>query len=139
MEFIVSTPAQLSEVARAFIPLLEEHKVWALEGSMGAGKTTFVAELCRQLDVEEEAASPTFSIVNEYCSRQLGGPIYHFDFYRIESEEEALDIGFEDYIDSGAPCLMEWSDRISGLLPEDVRTLKIEELTSGKRKIEIDD
>lgn len=138
MEFIVESPSGLSEVARAFIPLLSERRIWALEGAMGAGKTTFVSEVCRQLEVEEEAASPTFSIINEYRSQKLGEPLYHFDFYRIDSEEEALDIGLDDYLESGYPCLMEWSEKVAGLLPDTTSTVRIEELPDGSRKFTID-
>ena len=92
---------------------------------MGAGKTTFIAELCRALGVEEDATnSPSFSIINEYRSATTAELIYHFDLYRLESIEEALDIGVEDYFDCGAVCLLEWSERIEDILPDD--TVKVE-------------
>ena len=91
---------------------------------MGAGKTTFITAVCKALGVEEDAiSSPTFAIVNEYRMRS-GEPLFHFDFYRIEHLEEALDIGLYDYLDSGALCLIEWPENIEGLLPEE--TLKVQ-------------
>ena len=87
-----------------------------VDGKMGAGKTTLVSEICRQLGVEGKTSSPTYSIVNEYYS-PTQGVIYHFDCYRMESEEEAYDIGMEDYLDSGNFCFIEWSEKIENLLP----------------------
>ncbi len=120
---LVKDPASIDEAAREFLSLIGTHRIIALYGEMGAGKTTFTTALCRVLGVREDAvSSPTFAIVNEY--RTLAGePLFHFDFYRIEKLEEALDIGFYDYIDSGCLCIMEWPENIDGLLPED--TLKV--------------
>jgi tRNA threonylcarbamoyladenosine biosynthesis protein TsaE len=93
---------------------------------MGAGKTTFTAAVCRALGVREDAvSSPTFAIVNEYRTRD-GEPVYHFDFYRIEKIEEALDLGFYDYIDSGFLCLLEWPENIEPILPEETLRVRIE-------------
>lgn len=120
---LVKDLASIDDAAREFLSLLDDHRIIALYGEMGAGKTTFTTALCRVLGVREDAvSSPTFAIVNEY--RTLDGePLFHFDFYRIEKLEEALDIGFYDYIDSGCLCIMEWPENIDGLLPED--TLKV--------------
>ena len=98
--------------------------VWALKGEMGAGKTTLVSALCKAWGVEDAVSSPTFSLVNEYCTAQ-GDAVYHFDFYRIESEEEAMDMGVDEYFASGALCLVEWPDRIRGLLPDLAGTVEI--------------
>ena len=86
---------------------------------MGAGKTTFINALCEALGVEDITNSPSFSIINEYRSESTAELIYHFDCYRLENEDEAYDIGVEDYFDSGAVCLIEWPERIENLLPAD--------------------
>ena len=100
-----------------------DHKKCGLLLPMGAGKTTFTTAICHQLGVRDDAvSSPTFSIVNEY-KRGDGQSMYHFDFYRIEHLEEALDIGLFDYLDSGCLCIMEWPENIEALLPDD--TLKV--------------
>jgi tRNA threonylcarbamoyladenosine biosynthesis protein TsaE len=95
------------------------------EGEMGAGKTTFIKAVCRELGVSETVSSPTFSIVNEYRTG-AGQRIYHFDFYRINDEQEALNLGFYDYLDSGNLCLIEWPAKIQNLLPENYVWLKLQ-------------
>ena len=85
---------------------------------MGAGKTTFIKILCKNLGAVDIIQSPSFSIINEYKTRQ-GESVFHFDFYRIKKLEEAFDIGYEDYFYSGAYCFIEWPEPIEGLLPED--------------------
>lgn len=125
---------ELPETARAFINAIGSSRIFAFEGSMGAGKTTFIAEVCRQLGADDDSGSPTFSIVNEYIASN-GEPVYHFDFYRLDSPQEALDLGAEDYFYSGNLCLIEWPDRIGNLLPEEAVTVKIEENIDGKRRL----
>lgn len=90
---------------------------------MGSGKTTLIKQLCAELGVEDEVTSPTFSLVNEYQGRTE--PIYHFDLYRIRSEEELYDIGYEDYFFSGYLCLVEWPEMASGIIPERHVSVKI--------------
>ena len=103
-----------------------DNTVFAFHGEMGAGKTTFIRALCEVLGVDpEEANSPSFSIINEYRSDTTAELIYHFDLYRLESVEEALEIGVEDYFDSGALCLLEWPERIEPLLPDDTVVVNI--------------
>ncbi len=115
----------LPAAAKEFVAAMDDATVYAFYGEMGAGKTTFIAELCRALGVEDDVAnSPSFSIVNEYRSETTAELIYHFDLYRLESLEEALDIGIEDYFDSGALCLLEWPERIADILPDD--TVRVE-------------
>jgi len=123
----------LEDAARAFLSEIGSNRIIALYGSMGAGKTTFTTALCRVLGVNEDAvSSPTFAIVNEY--RGAGGePIFHFDFYRIESCAEALDIGFYDYIDSGCLCIMEWPENIEAILPPETLRVHIDEIENGVR------
>lgn len=116
----IATPQALPQAAKEFAALMGDETVYAFHGEMGAGKTTFIRELCRALGVEEYLAnSPSFSIINEYRSDTTAELIYHFDLYRLESVDEALEIGVEDYFDSGALCLLEWPERIEPLLPDD--------------------
>lgn len=110
----------LEAAAREFAALMGDYTVFAFYGAMGAGKTTFISALARFLGVEEDMAnSPSFSIVNEYRSDTTAELIYHFDLYRLETLEEAMDIGIDDYFDSGALCLLEWPERIEDMLPDD--------------------
>lgn len=116
----------LPAAARTFAALMGDETVYAFHGEMGAGKTTFIRALVEQLGVDpEEANSPSFSIINEYRSDTTAELIYHFDLYRLESVDEALEIGVEDYFDSGALCLLEWPERIEALLPDDTVVVKI--------------
>jgi len=107
--------------------------VLLFKGSMGAGKTTFIKTICKVLDIEDEVSSPTFSIVNEYHS-PVKGAVFHFDFYRLEDEEEAYDLGYEEYLFSGQICLVEWPEKISNLLPQNFGLIEIQE-QNGMRKI----
>lgn len=106
------------------------------DGPMGAGKTTLVSSLCQKWEVTDPISSPTFSIVNHYQS-QIKGKIYHFDFYRLKSVNEALDIGVEEYLDSENYCLIEWGERIKPLLPSDYCIVKIEVNGNQLRTINI--
>lgn len=122
----ISSLEQLPEVVHEFIAMMDDRTVYAFTGEMGAGKTTFIAELCRQLGVDEDVTnSPSFAIINEYRSETTAELIYHFDCYRLEDEREAIDIGAEDYFDSGALCLIEWPERIENLLPDDTVEVNI--------------
>ncbi len=125
-EIRIPDTASLPEAARSFVALMGDQTVYAFHGEMGAGKTTFIRALVEQLGVDsDEANSPSFSIINEYRSDTTAALIYHFDLYRLESVEEALEIGVEDYFDSGALCLLEWPERIEPLLPDDTVVVKI--------------
>ena len=102
-EILIKTPENLPDAAREFASLMGDETVYAFRGEMGAGKTTFISALARVLGVEDDTAnSPSFAIINEYRSDTTAELIYHFDLYRVESVEEALEIGIEDYFDSGA-------------------------------------
>jgi len=129
----------IGQAAEVFLKEIGDHSLVAFFAPMGAGKTTFTTAVCKALGVEEDAiSSPTFAIVNEY--RASGGePVFHFDFYRIERPEEALDIGLYDYLDSGCLCLMEWPENIEGLLPEETLRVKISVLDDDSRVLEWED
>lgn len=134
---IPSTEA-LDAAAESFLELMGDYTVYAFDGEMGAGKTTFINALCRALGVEDDpTGSPTFSIINEYRSDTTAELIYHFDLYRIENLEQAFDIGVEDYLDSGALCLIEWPDRIDDILPDDTVRVKIDVNPDGSRMITV--
>ena len=108
-------------------------KVVRIDGPMGAGKTTLISSMCKSLGVEEPISSPTFSLVNTYKSRD--GIIYHFDFYRIQNADEALDIGLEEYLESGNLCFMEWAEKITPHLPLNYDHYKLEVIDEKYRKI----
>jgi tRNA threonylcarbamoyladenosine biosynthesis protein TsaE len=111
---LAAVPAAAQQLAAAIAA--SGQSVVAFEGEMGAGKTTLIRALCAALGVEDDVSSPTFALVNEYRSGP-GQPIYHFDFYRVDSEEEAARLGAAEYFDSGYLCLVEWPSRVAGLLP----------------------
>lgn len=119
------TLAQLPEAANKFLEVASAVKVWIFNGDMGAGKTTLIKELCKRLGVIDSMSSPTFSIVNEYWTNDET-KIFHFDFYRIKKEEEAIDIGVEDYFYSGSYCFIEWPERIPSLLPDQYASITLE-------------
>lgn len=125
--------------AQEFLASIEGHSLIAFRAPMGAGKTTFISALCHSLGVDADAvSSPTFAIVNEYRTAN-GESVYHFDFYRIEDEREALDIGLYEYLDSGCLCLMEWPENIADLLPEETLMVSIEVMEDGSRKLSWDE
>lgn len=125
IEFQIPSLEALPQVAHDFMAEMGDYTVFAFYGPMGAGKTTFINELCRQLGVESDVTnSPSFAIINEYRSDTTAELIYHFDCYRLENEAEAEDLGAEDYFDCGAVCLIEWPERIENLLPDD--TVRVE-------------
>ncbi len=134
MQICIKNIAELPAAAKQFINSMGDRTVVALHGEMGAGKTTFINALCKELGVETDAtASPTFAIVNEYRSDTTAELIYHFDLYRIENLDEAIDMGIEDYLDCGAVCLIEWPDVVDPLLPDDAIDLKISVNPDGSR------
>ncbi len=122
---------QISEVAHWILDQNPE-KVILFEAEMGTGKTTLIKALCKALGVEDTISSPTFSLVNEYETNK-GELVYHFDFYRLKTEEEALDFGVEDYLYSGNYCFLEWSERIPNLIPEKHTLISISTLENGNR------
>ncbi|QSE99101.1 tRNA (adenosine(37)-N6)-threonylcarbamoyltransferase complex ATPase subunit type 1 TsaE [Fulvivirga lutea] len=128
---------ELEKVATQIIEFSHGLKFWIFDGQMGAGKTTLIKEICRQLGVQDHVSSPTYSIVNEYLTGN-NQTIYHFDFYRINDEEEAMDIGVEEYFDSGNYCFVEWSSKIPSLLPDkNFLNVSIEISDADQRVIEL--
>lgn len=141
MEHVITIKSlsELESAARDFLSQVGDHRLLAFEAPMGAGKTTFIAALCRVLGVDADAvSSPTFALVNEYRARG-GEPVYHFDFYRIEHPSEALDIGFYEYVDSGFLCLMEWPGNIAALLPDETVIVRIGVSPDGVRTLSWED
>ncbi|AKP50280.1 tRNA (adenosine(37)-N6)-threonylcarbamoyltransferase complex ATPase subunit type 1 TsaE [Cyclobacterium amurskyense] len=128
--------SEISTTAETIIDLCRELKVWVFQGAMGAGKTTLIKAICEKLNIQESVSSPTFSIVNEYTDEQ-GEPVYHFDFYRIEDPEEALNIGVEEYFSSGNYCFIEWAEKIPMFLPDKFALITIESDQDEKRTIAI--
>ncbi len=124
----------LAESARELLQAFPDDRFFAFYGKMGVGKTTLIKELCRALGSDDNVCSPTFAIVNEYLAAN-GDPIYHFDFYRINSLSETYDIGYEEYFYSGYYCFTEWTEKVEPLLPESYIKVCIEELPSGQRLI----
>lgn len=129
------TQKQLPKIAKNILDH-SKNKVLLFYGTMGVGKTTLIKELAHQLGASETASSPSFSIVNEY--EIPDGLIYHFDFYRIETPQEAMDLGFEDYLYSGNFVFIEWPEKIAALLPEDAVKLLIEMNADGSRTLTMD-
>lgn len=119
----IGSQDELPEVAARIIENLEGRGVVAFYGPMGAGKTTLIREICAQLGVTDTVTSPTFALINQYMTED-GEAVNHFDFYRIDSPEEAFDFGYEEYFYSGDICLVEWPEKIEPLLPDE--TLKVE-------------
>jgi len=124
----------IHDTARQFINMIGDKTVFAFNGKMGAGKTTFIKAICEEMGVKETVNSPTFSIVNEYEAAD-GRIIYHFDCYRITNVQEALDLGAEEYLYSGNLCFIEWSENIAPLLPDSIVNVDIEEDETGKRNV----
>ncbi|MCG8574383.1 MAG: tRNA (adenosine(37)-N6)-threonylcarbamoyltransferase complex ATPase subunit type 1 TsaE [Flavobacteriales bacterium] len=135
MKLELSSLDELSETVKAFLSLANDYKKFAFYGEMGVGKTTFINEVMKQMGVEDHTSSPTFSIINEYFSVNYGS-IYHFDFYRLNDEMEAYDIGVEEILDSDSYCFMEWPEKVSNLLPENCVDVIIS-LKDTKRIIDI--
>jgi tRNA threonylcarbamoyladenosine biosynthesis protein TsaE len=129
-EFLCSGLHEINRAAKEVLEFSGDRRIVAFYGEMGVGKTTLIKEICNVLGSEDTVSSPTYSIVNEYAGP--GNTIYHFDFYRIKNEEEALDMGYEEYFDSGSLCLIEWPEKISNLLPSGI--VKVHLTAQGQKR-----
>lgn len=128
----------LDRAAQEFLDKTQGKPLVAFYGRMGAGKTTFTVALCKAMGVEDKVCSPTFTIISEYRKGD-GSPVYHFDFYRIKNNAEAMDIGVEDYFYSGETCIMEWPENIEDLLPDETLKARIEVNPDNSRTISWED
>ena len=135
MVFITNSPQETEEVGQALAEKLKPGTVIAYEGDLGAGKTAFTRGLARGLGATDRVTSPTYTIVNEYVSGRL--PLFHFDMYRLGSSDELFDIGWEDYLQRGGVCAVEWSENVADAL-ENALTVRIEKTGEDSRKITIE-
>ncbi|WP_026464132.1 tRNA (adenosine(37)-N6)-threonylcarbamoyltransferase complex ATPase subunit type 1 TsaE [Adhaeribacter aquaticus] len=126
--------ADLKRAAAEVLNFAKNDKILLFQGEMAAGKTTLIKEICRLAGVEEPVSSPTYSLVNEYQSTD-GKTLFHFDFYRIQDEAEALDMGAIEYFDSGNTCLIEWPSNVANVLPDHFVEVLIEKGTGEARTI----
>ena len=117
MEIYCQTIQELPEVSKKIISYGKEYTVWVLKGDLGAGKTTFIQEVAKQMNVLDNISSPSYALINEYLTPD-GGTIYHFDLFRIKTISEVLDLGFDEYLESGFLCFIEWPEIAESLLPE---------------------
>lgn len=136
MVITVTQLAELPEAADRILTAAGGHRVWLFYGEMGAGKTTLIKAICQRLGVTDVMSSPTFALVNAYTSPH--GTVYHFDFYRIKSEQEAFDLGYEEYFYSGNYCFVEWPDKIPNLLPLDAIAIRLTSTGPEGRQITLE-
>ena len=135
MEYITNSPSETEAVGAALARVLQPGTVIAYRGDLGAGKTAFTRGLARGLGVTDRVTSPTYTIVNEYLGGKM--PLFHFDMYRLGSEDELFDIGWDDYLERGGVCAVEWSENVWGAM-EDAIVITITRLSEETRKIEIE-
>lgn len=136
MQLIVNSKRELDSAARAIINFAEGQTIWLFDGEMGAGKTTLIKAIAQAFGVEDMVQSPTFSIVNEYRNPK-DDIFYHFDFYRIKNEHEALDVGANEYFDSGDLCFIEWPQKVSSLIPDTYLSIRIEVTSETSRVLNL--
>lgn len=135
-EFLVRSEAELDQIIDHLMPLLENRPVVTLSGDLGTGKTTLVKAICARLNVLDAVSSPTFSIINTYLTAD-GAHIHHIDLYRLEKAEELIQIGIDDYLDSGELTFIEWPGLIEAALPDNTIQLRLEHMSDHTRKIVI--
>ena len=135
MEFITNSPEETEEVGAALGKILKPGTILAYEGDLGAGKTAFTRGLARGLGATDMVTSPTYTIVNEYLSGRI--PLFHFDMYRLASSDDLWDIGWEDYLDRGGVCAVEWSENAADAMEDAIR-VRIEKIGDESRRITIE-
>lgn len=136
MEISINNLSEIENVAQQILSFTENNKIFCFEGNLGAGKTTLIQAICNQLGVEEDMSSPTYSIVNEYKTKN-GDVIYHMDLYRLKSLEEVLDTGIEDYFYENNYCFIEWPEVAKQILPDEIVQILIEKISENQRKLSI--
>ena len=132
MEIYCQTIQELPEVTKKIISYGTEYSIWVLKGDLGAGKTTFIQEVARQMNVMDNISSPSYALINEYITHQQE-KIYHFDLFRVKSISEVLDLGFDEYLETGSRCFIEWPELGHGFLPEPDIIITLE--TSGEGRL----
>lgn len=132
---IMQSESDLPQAAAEFLKFLADHRIFAFYGEMGAGKTTLIKEICRQMEVKDNVSSPTFALVYEYSTGR--GIVYHFDLYRVKDLSELYDLGYEDYFYGGGYCFIEWPDIAEQILPEKHVKVKIKVGQEGARLLDI--
>ena len=135
MQYITNSPGETEAIGAALGKIINPGTVIAYRGDLGAGKTAFTRGLARGLDCSEIVTSPTYTIVNEYLGGRL--PLFHFDMYRLRSSDDLFDIGWEDYLDRGGVCAVEWSENVADAL-EDALFITIEKLGENSRRITLE-
>ncbi|QQL48845.1 tRNA (adenosine(37)-N6)-threonylcarbamoyltransferase complex ATPase subunit type 1 TsaE [Mucilaginibacter ginkgonis] len=133
LRLTLNSLTDLPSAAQEIVAFAGSARILLFYGEMGAGKTTLITRLCKVLGVKEDVSSPTFSIVNQYRGKE--SDIYHFDFYRLKNQNEALDMGYEEYFYSDAWCLVEWPEKINGLLPQHYVKVRISATGQSSREI----
>jgi len=125
---------EIDGAAKEFLKIVKDNKVFAFSGELGAGKTTFISAVCKELKVPETVTSPTYSIIQEY--KTVGDKIiYHIDLYRIKSGQEAMEAGIEDCLNSNEICLVEWPEKAMEIFPADTVFINLEIVSESKRKL----
>jgi len=133
---IVFDLGEIERTAKEFLKLVNDYKVYAFSGELGAGKTTFISAVCKELEVVEPVTSPTYSIIQEYKTSE-GKSIYHIDLYRIKSNQEALEAGIEDCLNSNNTCFVEWPEKAPEIFPTETVFSNFEIVSANKRKMVI--
>ena len=138
MIITIKDKRQLHKAAKKFLETIRGNKIFAFYGAMGAGKTTFIKAICEELESIDIISSPTFTLVNEYRTKD-GESLFHLDFYRIKKLDEVFDFGIEEYFSSGSYCFMEWPELIEGILPPETVKIRISAESDESRTIEVPD
>lgn len=135
-QFLIENPRQLGCLVPEICKIAGDLTMWLFEGDLGAGKTTLIQAICKAKEVVDQVTSPTYSLLHEYRNSQ-SDIFYHFDFYRINSDNEALDIGCDEYFDSGNICFVEWPEKVASILPDKNLTIKIKVQDRDNRLIKV--